>query len=116
MTSDQGIRTKQVAEHLWVLTAPGERDMADAPALRDQVDHVYAMGSKLVCDLSQTTFIDSTVISVLIYAAGRSQQHPRHGFVIVAPPGSRVRRVLDLVGMSDITTIVGDVEEALDTT
>ena len=113
--SYSGIRTEQVAEHVWVLTAPGERDVADAAALREEVDRVYEMGSKLVCDLSETTFIDSSVIGVLVYAASRSEQAERHGFVIVAPPGSRVRRVLDLVRLPDFTRVVGDLPTALNT-
>ena len=83
VTSDSGIRSLQVAEHVWILSAPGERDLADVAALREEIDRVCAMGSTLVCDLSSTTFIDSSVIGVLVYAASRSDADARHRFTIV---------------------------------
>ena len=115
MTSDSGIRSLQVAEHVWILSAPGERDLADVAALREEIDRVCAMGSTLVCDLSSTTFIDSSVIGVLVYAASRSDADARHRFTIVAPASSQVRRVLETVGMTEYTTIVEDIQQALAT-
>jgi anti-anti-sigma regulatory factor len=114
MTGDSGISMQRVGEHVWVMTAPGERDLADASALRDEVDRVYAMGSTLVFDLSETTFIDSQIVSVIAHAAERSRQAPEHGLIVVAPPTSRPRRVLDMVGAAQFAWIVDDLQTALD--
>lgn len=59
MSSDSDIRTDRVGEHLWVVSAPGERDLADVDELEAVFDGVLQEGSTLVIDLSDTTFIDS---------------------------------------------------------
>ncbi len=78
MGSAAEIRTVQTAEHVSILSAPGERDLAGVIALRTEIDRVYSMGATLICDLSDTTFVDSSVIGVLSYAAVRSDQEARH--------------------------------------
>lgn len=115
MTSDSGISTKRVGEHVWVMTAPGERDLADARALRDEIDRVYAMGSIVVLDLSETTFIDSQIVGVIAHAAQRSRQVAEHGLIVVAPPTGRPRRVLDMVAAAAFVRIATTCEPRLTT-
>ena len=114
MTSDSGISTERVGEHVWVMTAPGERDLADAQALWDEIDRVYEMGSTVVLDLSETTFIDSQIVGVIAHAAQRSRQVAEHGLMVVAPPTGRPRRVLDMVAAAGFVRIVDDLQTALD--
>jgi anti-anti-sigma factor len=47
----------------------GEFDMANTAALVEQLDHALSDNMHLVIDLSQTTFIDSTVINALFHAS-----------------------------------------------
>jgi anti-anti-sigma factor len=95
------------------MTLPGERDLADAPALRDEVDGVFAKGSTLVFDLSETTFIDSMVVSVIADSARRADEEG-HRFIVSARPGSQPRRVLDLVEAGRFVTVIDDARQALD--
>jgi anti-anti-sigma factor len=113
MNSDSGISTRRVADHVWLVTAPGERDIADAIALRAEVDRVFASGSVLVFDLTDTTFIDSAVVGVIAYAAERADEHTEHRVVVVAPPDRQPRRVLDLVGAAGFAAIADDVQTAV---
>lgn len=48
----------------------GEFDASNVSTLREQVDDVLERGNDLILDLSQATFIDSSVIRVLFDAAG----------------------------------------------
>ena len=93
MNSDSDIRTDRVGEHLWVVSAPGERDLADVDELEAVFDSVFEHGSTLVVDLSETTFIDSAVIGLLVSTLGRVEDSQAHDFAVVAPPGTPPRRI-----------------------
>lgn len=112
MSSDSNIRTDRAGEHVWVVSAPGERDLADAEALSQAFDDVFRQGSTLVVDLSETTFIDSRVVGVLLGAQAQANRNPAHALVVVAPPGRHPRRVLDLAARG-MLPVVDDLSTAL---
>lgn len=114
MNSDSDIRTVRAGEHLWVVSAPGERDLADVDELEAAFDHVLEQGSTLVVDLSGTTFIDSAVIGLLVSMQQRIAEDDAHRMAVVAPPGSRPRRLLDMTA-GDAVSVVDDLEFALAT-
>src|SRR5688572_27024286 len=47
----------------------GEFDLTNAPVLRDHIDSALETGNHVIVDLSQATFIDASVISVLFAGA-----------------------------------------------
>ena len=51
-----------------VLCLEGELDMADSPRLNEEIDRALSDGKHLIFDLSQATFIDSSVINALFRA------------------------------------------------
>lgn len=53
-----------------VIAVTGELDLATAPDLSRMLDRTLDAGARVVVDLSDTVFIDSTALSVLL-AAGR---------------------------------------------
>ena len=87
MSSDSDIRTDHAGEHLWVVSAPGERDLADVDQLEAAFDAVFEHGSTLVVDLSETTFIDSAVIGLLVSTQRRVEDNAAHRLAVVAPRG-----------------------------
>lgn len=109
----QPVAVKRVGEHEWVVTPAGERDLADKAALEDAIAGVFAKGSIVVLDLSETTFIDSAVVSV-VAASARRAQDGGHRFVVSAPPGGQPRRVLDLVEAAAFVDVVGGFVEVVD--
>ena len=113
MSSGSDITVDQAADHVWVVTAPGERDLADAEALRKAFDDVFQRGSTLVVDLSSTTFIDSRIIGTLMAAEAETVGDTPHELIIVAPPGGHPRRVLDLA-VGDELRVVDDLPTALE--
>jgi anti-anti-sigma factor len=92
----------------------GEMDVSNSSLVQSVfADAVSAAGSLLVADLSDVAFIDSSSISLLLTIA-RELEHRRWTFRVVAPSGSQVRRVLDLMGIGG-ASIADDLAAALAT-
>jgi len=107
----QQLTVERLGEHEWVVTAPGERDLADRDALEDAFAGVFANGSTLVFDLSETSFIDSVVVGVIAASARRAAEEG-HRLIVSAPPGGQPRRVLDLVEASKFVKVVDSLRQA----
>jgi anti-anti-sigma factor len=88
-----------------VLALAGELDVANATdAQKRMLQLDVRRGGRLVLDLSELTFMDSTGIRVIL----RAEQYARmHGaeLVVVRPPDA-VMRVLELVGLDDQLELV----------
>ncbi len=77
----------------------GEVDVSNADELRAALDAALPeTAGELVADLSQTTYIDSTGIGVLVGAAHRAAEAGKK--LVVAQPQKNVARVLELLGVS----------------
>jgi anti-sigma B factor antagonist len=107
------VRIEKVAEHCWVLTPLGEHDLATQPSLRTQIDPALRFGSRIVVDLSQAEFIDSTVIGALVHGRNHATQRGDDEFLVVAPPGSFTEKVLALAGIADAIPIYPTRDAAL---
>jgi len=83
----------------WVVTLRGEHDISTNPSLDDALHEAFGRGSKVVVDLSEVEFIDSSVLRALAYGRKEAVEHAEHELVIVAPSGSFVSRVLRLTGI-----------------
>jgi anti-anti-sigma factor len=73
------------------LVLVGEFDLAVAPRLRDQLD--LFVGRQVVIDMSETTYIDSTTLGVLVAA------HRMGAKISIAGAQGLVRKVLDITGL-----------------
>ena len=95
-----------------VVALRGELDLDQAPSLARVLDELRASGSReLVVDLSRLDFVDSSGISTLLGAA-RAVAADR-GMLVVAAPTAHVRRVFEIVNLSEVVAIEDDVERAL---
>ncbi|MFF7446572.1 MULTISPECIES: anti-sigma factor antagonist [unclassified Streptomyces] len=95
-----------------VLSLHGEVDYDSADALTRAVPPVDgAAGRRVVVDLSQVTFMDSSGVNALI-ATYRATQ-AADGWLRLAGVGGAVRRTLQLVGLDAIVTCYPTVKEAL---
>lgn len=92
----------------------GEHDLYTAPALRDQISAVFEEGVPFVIDLTPATFIDSSVLRVLLEAR-READEKGLGFAIALgedeAPG--VRRVLDVTGLISVFPVLPARKDAL---
>ena len=122
MTSDQGIpahvRTGEVAlerndDGLAVLTISGEHDLSTAPTLRRRIDNLLDEGTATVIDLSPATFIDSSILGVILDGRRRAAE-ANIGFAVVHANGSdAVDRVLEVTGLRTELPVHARREEAL---
>ena len=122
MISDQGIsadvRTGEIAlerkdQGLAVLTISGEHDLSTAPNLRRRLDGLIAEGVATVVDLSPTTFVDSSILSVILDGRRRAAD-ARLGFAVARSNGSdAVDRVLDVTGLRSELPVYARREEAV---
>jgi anti-sigma B factor antagonist len=98
-----------------VVEVHGEHDLHTAPGIRDRVDSAIDAGSAVVIDLSPASFIDSSVIRVILETRGRALE-AGSGFAVAlagdgAPP---VLRVLEVTGLTEQLPVLGDRDEAID--
>ena len=121
MSSDQGIsapvRTGEVALErndagLAVLTISGEHDLSTAPTLRRRIDNLLDDGTATVIDLSPATFIDSSILGVILDGRRRAGEADI-GFAIVHANGAdAVDRVLEVTGLRTELPVHARREEA----
>jgi anti-sigma B factor antagonist len=97
-----------------VLSLAGELDLYSAPALREALGSVVERSPKrLVVDLAQVTFVDSTILGALVEA--RSQLGGNDAFALAAP-GFEVRRALEVSGLDRHFAVHERIETAIGST
>jgi anti-anti-sigma factor len=100
--SDNGILLERAAHGVVVVVLSGEHDISTAGELEERLGSAVDAGSGVAVDLLGTTFIDSSVLRVLICARQRADERGV-GFRVALSQstGHGVRRLLDLTGMEE---------------
>jgi anti-sigma B factor antagonist len=94
-----------------VVRLGGELDLYNAPKLREALlDAAKQSPQRLVLDLSEVEFIDSTALGALIEA--RASLPDRRGLLLAAP-GLETRRALQVSGLDRHLPVHDTVDEAL---
>ena len=98
-----------------VVTLRGEHDLSTAPAVRDELEQVIATGGSIVVDMTETAFIDSSILGVLVegYRTLGAEAGSARAFAVAATPGGPVTRLLDLVAVSDLVQVYPTRAEAV---
>ncbi|GIF50684.1 anti-anti-sigma factor [Asanoa ferruginea] len=95
-----------------VVSVGGELDMATAPQLQDQITDLLDRGlSRLVFDLTELSFCDSTGLSVFVRAKNSTDE--AGGVVRLAAPQRGVRRILEVSGLVEVLHTYPTVDEAV---
>jgi anti-sigma B factor antagonist len=98
-----------------VLTVQGEHDLHTAPELRRRIDELIETGGPIVVDLSPSTFVDSSILGVLLDGRRRASD-AGIGFAIAQADGAiAVTRVLQVTGLRSELPVHDTVEQALST-
>jgi anti-sigma B factor antagonist len=89
-----------------VVVVEGEHDVYTAPSLSEQLDSLLAEGVPFVIDLTPATFVDSSVLRVLLEARRRADER-RVGFAVALgqDDSNPVRRVLDITGLIPVLPV-----------
>jgi anti-sigma B factor antagonist len=97
-----------------VVALVGEHDAYSAQRLENELSVLLEEGQRIVIDLRETMFIDSTTLSVLLVARHRAEQSDL-GFALLLPDRmySQVNQILDLTGLGPTFAIFGELDEAL---
>lgn len=74
----------------------GEHDVSTASAVKAELAAVLATGGNIVVDLSEATFIDSSIVGALFYAA----TVPDRIVAVAAAPDTLPRRLIEMVALS----------------
>ena len=74
----------------------GEHDLSTVPTLQAELDPVITTGRRVVVDLSEATFIDSSIVGALFHAATPAGRL----VAIAATPGTLPRRFIDMVNLT----------------
>jgi len=94
-----------------VVRLQGEIDLYNAPALKEGLaDALAREPRRLVVDLSDVTFLDSTALGAFVEAKAKLGR--ADGFVLAAP-GLEARRALEISGLDRHLTVHETVEAAL---
>ena len=96
-----------------LIAVAGELDIATAPSLCALLDATRAgRRPRLLVDLTDVGFCDSTGLRALLGAASEVRTHGGR-FALVCPPDSGVARLLDVVGAAEAFAIYPDRPTAL---
>jgi len=100
-------------ENACLITLPKEMVMAQTPTLRAAISRQIENGSnKLVMDLHQVEYIDSSGLSILISALKLTKKHA--GEVILLSPTPSVRSLIELTRLHQVFTIYEDKAAAIE--
>jgi anti-sigma B factor antagonist len=89
-----------------VVVVQGEHDVYTAPTLSEQLDALLEEGLPLVIDLTPATFVDSSVLRVLLETRRRAEERGI-GFAVALGQDETgpVRRVLDITGLVPVLPV-----------
>ena len=95
-----------------VAVISGEVDISNVDDITRQLIALPNFAPGLVVDLRLVAYMDSTGISLLHDLAARLRERSQQ-LIVVCPPGSPPRRVLELTGLITRTTVVDDLAPAV---
>jgi anti-sigma B factor antagonist len=95
-----------------VVAVRGEIDLFTAPELKQKLtDAIEGGKSRIVVDLTETSFLDSTALGVLIGAVKRLRS--RDGALVIVNVDQNIAKTFEITGLDQIFTIVGTRDDAV---
>ena len=107
-----GIEDRQIDDGTHVVSVAGEIDLFTAPEFKQRVSAPIDAGrTRLIVDLTGTTFIDSSSLGVLIGAHRRLRR--LNGSLVIVVSGEAILKTFRITGLDGVFTIVPTLDEAL---
>jgi anti-sigma B factor antagonist len=95
-----------------VIALSGEHDLSTAPELRARL-HDLSEADAVIIDLDQTTFVDSSILGVLVGGLRRARERDMpFGVVLGGEAHPAIRRIFELTGLHDVFPIYASLPEA----
>ena len=106
------IKTEQLGDHAFVIALAGEVDLYTAPEFKQQLLDVIGQGAKdVVVDFSDTTFIDSTTLGVLV--GGVKRLRTNDGQLSLVCSDRNITKIFEITGLDRVFTIYPTRDEAI---
>jgi anti-anti-sigma factor len=106
------LRVLRAKERAAVVELEGEHDLGTSRLISEVLDSLVEANELVVADLSETTFVDSSVILALV-GADRSARTRGSRFRLQFGTAPIVRRALEITGVLEQLEVVATREEAL---
>jgi anti-sigma B factor antagonist len=106
------IKTEKVGDGAYVIALAGEVDLYTAPEFKQQLLDVIGQGGKeVVVDFSDTTFIDSTTLGVLV--GGVKRLRSNDGQLSLVCSDRNITKIFEITGLDRVFTIYPTRQEAI---
>lgn len=98
-----------------MITLRGESDAFAAPRVRSDLATALGTEAPLLVDLTQATFIDSTIVAVLLEGLANCEKLERP-LVLLLPDDAapEVHRLFEITGLAGLLPVVRSWDEAAD--
>jgi anti-sigma B factor antagonist len=107
------IKTEELGSGAYVIALSGEVDLYTAPEFKQQLLEVIGKGGKdVVVDLSDTTFIDSTTLGVLV--GGVKRLRPNGGQLSLVCSDRNITKIFEITGLDKVFPIYVSRAEAVE--
>ncbi len=112
MPAEFALTHHTVDDDTQVVAVEGEIDLFTAPELKTALGEAMEGGcNRLVVDLTETTFLDSTALGVLIGTVKRLRS--RDGRLTIVNVDGNIAKTFEITGLDQIFTIRGTRDEAV---
>jgi anti-sigma B factor antagonist len=106
------IKTEQLGDDSYVISLAGEVDLYTAPEFKQQLLEVIGQGGKeVVVDFSDTTFIDSTTLGVLV--GGVKRLRSNDGQLSLVCSDRNITKIFEITGLDKVFSIYPTREDAV---
>ena len=106
------ITTEQVDGGAYVISLAGEVDLYTAPEFKQQLLDVISKGGKeVIVDFSDTTFIDSTTLGVLV--GGVKRLRTNDGQLSLVCSDRNITKIFEITGLDRVFSIYPTRDEAI---
>ncbi len=107
------VESQQVRDDQYVIALAGEVDLYTAPELKRELLEAIGNGAKdVVVDFTNTTFIDSTTLGVLV--GGVKRLRPNGGRLSIVCSDRNITKIFEITGLDRVFTIYPTRAEALE--
>ena len=106
------IKTEHLNQDAWVISLAGEVDLYTAPEFKAQLlDVIGKGGTQVIVDFTDTTFIDSTTLGVLV--GGVKRLRTNDGELSLVCSDRNITKIFEITGLDRVFTIYPTRDEAV---
>ena len=108
-----GIQTEKLSDEAYAISLSGEVDLYTAPEFKQQLLELVGQGAKdVVVDFTETTFIDSTTLGVLV--GGVKRLRPNGGQLSLVCSDRNITKIFEITGLDKVFPIYETRSEAVE--